>query len=273
MTNPIADISVPELCRQVALLERQEIDRSALAVCTLTMDLREKYRRALLARDRAALSLVSRDHWTAADVAEVICGHRRCAPRAAVILEWTGLTPDGSTEQDLRERQRVAAQLRELLSLAYDKAIQLLPAARIDHYLPADPTARLAYCAQWLRFVDGYRSANEASRILFAAILVHHHGWPLTDVARLAAVTADEVTSALAAAEASPPSDADSVLLGQLARLDRVLEHNTERLLAAREQALADSLADGVPERIVAAHIGLPEQERSANHHLEPCPA
>lgn len=273
MTNPIADISVPELGRRIALLEHQEIARGALDVCTLTMDLRHKYRRALVARDQAALSLVHREQWTAADVAEVICGHRVCAPRAAVILEWTGLTPDGGTERDLAERQQVAVQLRELLSLAYDQALRLLPAAPVDAHLPDEPTERLAYCAHWLRFVDGYRAANEASRILFAAILVHHHGWALPAVAELGGVTTDEVASALAAAAASPPSDADSGLLAQLALLDRVLEHNTERLLAVRERALADSLADGVPERVVAAHIGLPAQERSAGHSPEPCPA
>ncbi|WP_144118590.1 hypothetical protein [Catellatospora sichuanensis] len=273
MTNPIADINVPELSRRIAVLERQEVGRSALDVCTLTMDLRHKYRRALVARDQAASALVARERWTAADVAEVICGHRACAPRAAVILEWTGLTPDGGTARDLAERQQVAVQLRELLTLAYDKALRLLPAAPVDLNLPDEPTERLAYCAHWLRFVDGYRAANEASRILFAAILAHHHGWALPDVAALGGVTTDEVASALAAAEASPPSDADSGLLAQLALLDRVLEHTTERLLAVRERALADSLADGVPERVVAAHIGLPAQERSAGHDLEPCPA
>ncbi|BCJ73434.1 hypothetical protein CS0771_29780 [Catellatospora sp. IY07-71] len=269
MTNPIADISVPELARQIARLERQDVDRGALDACTLTMELRHQYRRALLARDQAALSLVARERWTAADVAEVICGHRSCAPRAAAILAWTGLTPDGGTERDLAERQLVATQLRELLSLAYDKALRLLPALRIGGDLPDDPEERLAQTAHRLRFVDGYRAANQASRILFAAILVHHHGWPLPDVAELGAVTPDEVRAALAAAEASPPSDADSGLLAQLALLDGVLETNTERLLAVRERALSDSLADGVPERVVAAHIGLPEQERSAAH----CPA
>ncbi len=269
MTNPIADISVPELARQIARLERQDVDRGALDVCTLTMELRHKYRRALLARDQAALSLVTHERWTAADVAEVICGHRACASRAAVILDWTGLTPDGGTERDLQQRQLVATQLRELLSLAYDKALRLLPAVRIGAGLPDDPEERLAQTAQWLRFVDGYRAANQASRILFAAILVHHHGWPLPDVAELGAVTPDEVGAALAAAAASPPSDADSGLLAQLALLDGVLEANTERLLAVRERALSDSLAGGVPERVVAAHIGLPEQERSAVH----CPA
>ncbi|GAA2384342.1 hypothetical protein Cme02nite_66410 [Catellatospora methionotrophica] len=273
MTNPIADISVPELSRRIASLERQEVGRSALDVCTLTMDLRHQYRRALVARDQAALALVTRERWTAADVAEVICGHRACAPRAAVILEWTGLTPDDGTARDLADRQQIAEQLRELLSLAYDKALRLIPAAPVDLNLPAEPTARLAYCAHWLRFVDGYRAANEASRILFAAILVHHHGWPVPDVAELGGVTTDEVSAALAAAAASPPSDADSGLLAQLALLDRVLEHNTERLLAVRDRALTDSLADGVPERIVAAHIGTPDQERSAAHTMEPCPA
>ena len=52
MTNPIADISVPELSRRIASLERQEVGRAALDVCTLTMDLRHKYRRALVARVR-----------------------------------------------------------------------------------------------------------------------------------------------------------------------------------------------------------------------------
>ncbi|MEV4415350.1 hypothetical protein [Catellatospora sp. NPDC049609] len=270
-TNPIADISVPELARQIALLERQEAERGAPGLCTLTLELRHLYRRALLARDRAALTLVRHERWTEADIAEVICGHRACASCAAVILDWTGLTPDGGTEHDLTERHLVATQLRELLSLAYDRALRLLPAVRIGADLPADPEQRLAQTAHWLRFVDGYRAANHASRILFAAILVHHHGRPLTDVAELGAVTPDEVAAALAAAEASPPSDADSGLLAQLAQLDRVLGANTERLLAVRERALSDSLAGGVPERVVAAHIGLPEQERSAAHHL--CPA
>ncbi|MBV1855301.1 hypothetical protein [Catellatospora tritici] len=264
MTNPIADICVPELGRRVDLLDYQDIDQSALDVCTLTLTLRQQYRRALLARDEAAAALVHHHDWTPADVAEVICGHRAHAHRAATIVEWPGLPDADGTEQDLHERQQIVTDLHDLLERAYDQAARLLPAARLDRFLPEAPTDRVAHCAHWLRFLEGYQATNDASRILYAAVLARHHGWPETTVAELAGVTVDEVRAAMAAAEQSPPSDADSILLERMAQLAWALDYNVGRLTALRDEAVRDCRDDGVPSQIIAAHVGLPDQVRVA---------
>ncbi|GHJ49183.1 hypothetical protein Cs7R123_65250 [Catellatospora sp. TT07R-123] len=270
MTNPIADICVPELGRQVDLLDYQDVDQSALDVCTLTLNLRQQYRRALLARDQAAASLVRRSGWSPADVAEVICGHRAHAHRAATIVDWTGLRhaygaeEAPGTEQDLYQHQQVVADLHELLERAYDQATRLLPAVRLERNLPDGPTERVAHCAHWLRFVEGLQAANDASRILYAAVLARHHGWPETTVAELAGVTVDEVRAAMTAAEHHPPSDADSILLERMAQLAWALDYNAGRLTALRDEAVRECRAGGVPSQIIAAHVGLPDQVRVA---------
>ncbi|MDI1465950.1 hypothetical protein QEZ54_33745 [Catellatospora sp. KI3] len=264
MTNPIADIRVPELGRQVDLLDYQDIDRSALDVCTLTLTLRQQYRRALLARDETAAALVRHRGWTPADVAEVICGHRAHAERAATIVDWPGLVDTDGTEQDLYERQQMVADLHDLLERAYDQATRLLPAARLERHLPESATDRVAHCAHWLRFIEGYQATNDASRILYAAVLARHHDWPETMVADLAGITVDEVRAATAAAEQSPPSDADSILLERMAQLAWALDYNVGRLTALRDEAVRDCRDGGVPSQVIAAHVGLPDQVRVA---------
>jgi hypothetical protein len=255
--DALADIDVTALGRLLGGLEGADADDSALDLCTLDVDLRRSYRRALVARDEAAAYLVANEGWSYSDAAQATCGHRDHAERMHVVVDWTQ-TPDhlDRPETMLRQYQAVADRLRGLISRTHAMAVRALPATRIEHHMPSDPLERLAHCAHWLRYTDTYTSSLVASRNLYGAILVQHHNWQLRDVAGIARTDEDQIAVAATAAAHNPPSDADSGLLRELSAVADAMAYNTHRLEYAGREAVQQSLDAGVPRPVVAAYGG-----------------
>jgi hypothetical protein len=253
----LADIDVTAIDRQLGGLEGADADDSALDVCTLDVDLRRSYRRALVARDEAAAFLVTREGWSYSDAAQATCGHRAHAERMHVVVDWTR-SPDFLEQPAamLRRYQTVADGLRRLITRTHALAVRALPAARIEHYMPSDPLERLAYCAQWLRYTDTYGSSLVASRNLYGAILVQHHHWALQDVAGIARTDTDQIAVASTAAAHNPPSDADSGMLRELTAVADAVSHNALRLMQAGREAVQRCIESGVPRPVIEAYGG-----------------
>lgn len=255
--DALADINLESLDRQLHQYETADIDESALAVFTLDVDLRRSYRRALVARDEAAAYLVTREEWSYSDAAEATCGHRQHADRMQVVVDWTQ-APESLDRpaSALRSCQLVADGLRSLITRAHALAVRVLPAARIEHYMPAEPLERLAHCAHWLRYIDTYTSSVLAARNLCGAVLVSHHGWSVSQVAGIAQTDEDQITAASTAAAHNPPSDADSGMLRELAAVAEALTFNARRLAVAGRDAMKRCVAAGVPVPLVEAYGG-----------------
>ena len=255
--DALADIDVTALDRHIGGLEGADADESALRVCSLDVDLRRSYRRALIARDEAAAYLVTRQGWSYSDTAAATCGHRAHAERMHVVVDWT--RPPDFLDRPvalLRRYQTVADGLRRLIARTHALAVRALPQARIEHHMPLDPLERLAHCAQWMRFCDTYGSSLIASRNLYGAILVSHHHWALPDVAGIAGTDEDQIAVAATAAAHNPPSDADSGLLRELSAVADALAYNTHRLADAGRDAVKRCLAAGVPAPVITAYGG-----------------
>jgi hypothetical protein len=255
--DTLADINVLAMERQIGALERAHPDTSAATVCQVIVDLLRSYQRALRSRDQAAAHLVRFGGWTWAQVAVRTCGHAEHADRSRTVTE--PVDPPAHLhrpDEALAGSQLVCDQLRNQLDRAFAVAAYALPAARMARYLPVDPVERVAHCAQWLRYLSTFRSAIDASRDLAAAILVTHHGWPLSTTARIADSSEDSVTAAGEAARLNPPSAADSDLLREMGRLSQSLAHTSTRMLTARRHAVADAHRAGLPSAVVAAHGG-----------------
>lgn len=255
--DALADIDLTSIDRHLGGLEGADADDSALDVCTLDVDLRRTYRRALVARDEAAAYLVTHQGWSYSDTAQATCGHRAHAERMHVVVDWTQ-PPDHLDRPAtlLRRYQTVADGLRRMITRTHALAVRALPAARIEHYMPSDPLERLAYCAHWLRYTDTYSSSLLASRNLYGAILVQHHHWQLPDVAGIARTDEDQIAVAATAAAHNPPSDADSGLLRELTAVADAVGYNTGRLVAAGRAAVQRCTAAGIPGPVIAAYGG-----------------
>jgi hypothetical protein len=255
--DTLADINVVATERQISNLEAAHPDISARDICQVTVELLRTYHRSLHTRDQAAAYLVRHAGWSYADVAAHICGHPEHAERAKAVTAAVEV-PEQLTDapEQLIAAQRTSTELRALLGRALTVAADALPAARVAPYLPADPAGRVAYCAQWLRYISTFRSAIDASRNLAAAILVIHHGWSLSEIARIAHTSPDAITAASEAARLNPPSAADSDLVRQMGRLSQALAHNGKRMLAARRHAIARCRQVGMSDAMVAAHGG-----------------
>ncbi|MEV6971266.1 hypothetical protein AB0M47_39835 [Hamadaea sp. NPDC051192] len=255
--DALADVDVESFDRHLTTLENSHPDQGAVGVLALDVELRTAYRRALVARDEAAAFLVDRHDWSYSDTAQATCGHRSHAERMHVVVGWTR-TPDQLERPGvlLTRYQHLAVRLRQLMTRSHTLATRALPCARIEPYLPEDPVERVAHCAQWLRFLDMYASSTLAARHLHGAILVRHHNWRLDHVASIARADAGQIAVAGTAAQHSPPSDADSDLLRELAGVGDVLAYNSRRLSAARAEAVSDCLNAGVPRRVIEAYGG-----------------
>ncbi|MEV0272038.1 hypothetical protein AB0H43_24945 [Hamadaea sp. NPDC050747] len=223
----------------------------ALRQATLTMkdpladgyrsltEIRSAYRRSLTERDAIVAHLVREDGWTLSEVAHVICGVRHHTDWAETIVTWTeppSALPDA--ERLLYPAQQIVEELRELHSLATAK-VQNAPGtahAEADES-DGDPLERLMAAEQRLQQVRTFHDTAEAARDVVGANLVAHHGWRPRQVAALAGAEVPDITAAYEVARLSPPSEADTQYLLELAGLTDHLRTATQEQAARVEQA------------------------------------
>ncbi|MCP2327636.1 hypothetical protein HDA40_006143 [Hamadaea flava] len=219
----------------------------ALRQATLTMkdpladgyrsltEIRSAYRRSLTERDAIAAHLVREEGWTLSEVAHAIRGVRHHTDWAETIVTWTepsGAVPDA--ERLLYPAQQTVEELRELHSLAAAK-IQNSEEKPLAH--EGDALERLMAEEGRLQQVRTFHDTAEAARDVVGANLVAHHGWRPRQVAALAGAEVPDITAAYEVARLSPPSEADTEYLLELAGL-------TDHLRAATaEQAARVELA------------------------------
>jgi hypothetical protein len=213
-------------------------------------EIRSAYRRSLEIRDRIAAHLVRERDWSLADIAHVLCGHRHHTIWAAAVVAWADppvFLPDA--ERLLYPAQRAVEELRELHTLATGAIGDRLER---EHVCPAtghgDPVQRLLAADQRLQQVRTFHDTAEAARDVVGATLVAHHGWRPRQVAAIAGADVTDITAAYAVAKLSPPSDADSGALRELARLTEALESEADRVELDRQLA-AEALGRTVHSR------------------------
>ncbi|MBB5868012.1 hypothetical protein F4553_001391 [Allocatelliglobosispora scoriae] len=255
--DPLTDINMDAFRRQVNALERAEPDESATMVFGLANELRTAYRRALGVRDQDTTQLVNHDHRSTAEVAQIICGHRSHGSRVEVIVNWTtaGAYSDDA-DWMLRQHQGLVCELRTMIARTHTTAARALPAAQIKPHLPQELTERVAFCTQWVRYLDSYRSSIDASRNLLGAVLVGQHHWDIDRVAEIAETTPSAISAATSAAAHTSPSEADSGMLRELAAMSRAVSHNATRMVRARTEAADRCLAAGLSPQVIAAYGG-----------------
>ncbi|NUT36217.1 MAG: hypothetical protein HOV79_24425 [Hamadaea sp.] len=242
--DTFAQADLRALRAQTHLLAEDGTDPLTDGYRSLT-EIRGAYRRSLAARDALAASLVHTGGWSLGDVAHVLCGHRHHTEWAATVVGFVD-TPAATADAErlIRPAQMAVAELRDLHSCA---------AATIEHRLTRasaagdaadtadadDPMHRLFLADQRLQQAQTFHDTTEATRDVVGATLVAHHGWRLRQVAAIARADVTDITAACAVAKMSPPSDADSAALRELARLTDALEAETCRAEAARRDAAA----------------------------------
>ncbi|NUT19872.1 MAG: hypothetical protein HOV77_11840 [Hamadaea sp.] len=221
----------------------------ALRQATLTMkdpladgyrsltEIRSAYRQSLTERDAIAAYLVREEGWTLSEVAHVICGVRHHTDWAETIVTWADPLDDPlDAERLLYPAQQTVEELRELHSLATAK----IQNAREHEAQPdpaGDPLERLMAEEGRLQQVRTFHDTAEAARDVIGANLVAHHGWRPRQVAALAGADVPDITAAYEVARLSPPSEADTEFLLELAGLTDHLRTATEKQAARVEAA------------------------------------
>lgn len=255
--DPLAYLKVEELRADLRRISEIGPVGGAFSAIIVTSEIRQAYRSALLARDEAAAYLYGTHSWSAADVAEVICGHRTHDARASVIIGWTTRPAHlGDAAHEVLRRQQIADSLRKLLSEARTVTIRRLDQAELP--LPTGPLERVHKATDVARYVGYHLDSVIANRNVSAANLVVHHGWQLNEVALMSDVEPEAIESAYTAARLSPPSDADSLSVRELTAIIAALRKRITHWHNARDDAVAECLALGMDPELVAAHAGVP---------------
>jgi hypothetical protein len=208
-------------------------------------EIRSAYRQSLTHRDAIAAYLVREEGWALSEVAHVICGVRHHTDWAETIVTWADPLDDTldpsldlslDAERLLYPAQQTVEELRELHSLATAKIQNARDReAQLDH--PGDPLERLMAEEGRLQQVRTFHDTAEAARDVVGANLVAHHGWRPRQVAALAGADVPDITAAYEVARLSPPSEADTEFLLELAGLTDHLRTATEKQAARVEAA------------------------------------
>jgi hypothetical protein len=258
-SDPLAQINVSRLRSDLrAVQSLGTAAAGAVSARTVSADIRQAYRTALLARDEAAGYLHGNRDWSTEDLAEAICGHRAHERRVRLIAEWSASAAPQhlyDAGHELLRRQQVATELRDLLSEARTTVVRNLREAELD--LPADPLARANKAQDVMRFCAYHLDVVAASRNLYAANLVVHHDWDLDEIAELADVQPQAISDAFDDARSNPPSDADSRSVRELTAIAAAIAVRRGHWAAVRQEAVAECLAAGVDADLIAAHAGV----------------
>lgn len=231
-----AQADLRALRTQTLLLAKGDADPLTDGYRSLT-EIRGAYRRSLEARDALAASLFSTGGWSLGDVAHVLCGHRHHTQWAATVVGFVDTPADvPDAEHRLRVAQQAVTELRELHTTAVRAIEENLTGVAIA---ADDPMHRLFLADQRLQQARTFHDTTEAARDVVGATLVAHHGWRLRQVAAIAHSDVTDIAAACAVAKMSPPSDADSGALRELAQLTDLLEAEMGRAQAARRDAAA----------------------------------
>ena len=211
------------------------------------LEIRTAYRQALQTRDETAAYLYTHHGWSLIDIAHAICGHRHHSDRAGVIVGWANPPAhiDDPVNQ-LYEARDLVNLLHELLSVSTAAVTEQLTAP-VPVQAHREPVRRLVAADERLQQVRTFRDTAEATRDIMGATLVAHHGFRLRQVAAIAQADPADIAAAIAVAKLSPPSDADTTSLYEIAALTRALDTEADRLARLHRAAESDYLTASGP--------------------------
>jgi hypothetical protein len=215
------------------------------------LEIRTAYRQVLQTRDETAAYLYIHEGWSLIDIAHAICGHRHHSNRAGIIVGWASPPahiPDAVNR--LHEARDLASHLRELLSVSTAAVTGRLTAS-LPVQPGGEPVRRLVAADERLQQVRTFRDTAEATRDIMGATLVAHHGYRLRQVAAIAQADPDDIAAAMVVARLSPPSDADTTSLYEIAALTRALDTEADRLTRLHRAAETDYLTASGPVELL----------------------